>query len=66
MALVNVKISGQAEVRQFSVSTIGELKTELSLSNYSAAVNGSPQNDNFELSDAQLVTLAPSVKGGKQ
>lgn len=66
MALVKVKTLGNAAITEYSVDTIGELKKELSLENYSASVNGSAQNDDFELSDAQLVTFAPSVKGGKK
>ena len=66
MALVKVKILGNSEVKEYSVDSIGELKEELDLKNYSANVNGSAQSDDFKLSDAQLVTLAPSVKGGNK
>lgn len=66
MALVKVKILGNPEVKEYSVDNIGELKTELGLSNHSANVNGAAQGDEFELADAQLVTFAPSVKGGKK
>ena len=64
MALVKVKTLGNAQISEYSVETIGELKAELGLENYSASVNGSSQDDSFQLSDAQLVTFAPSVKGG--
>ena len=64
MALVKVKTLGNAQINEYSVETIGELKTELGLENYSASVNGSSQDDSYALSDAQLVTFAPSVKGG--
>ena len=64
MALVKVKTLGNAQINEYSVDTIGELKTELGLENYSASVNGSSQDDSYQLSDAQLVTFAPSVKGG--
>jgi molybdopterin converting factor small subunit len=65
MALVKVKTLGNAEIKEFSVDTVGELKKELSLENYSANVNGNAQGDEYELSDAELVTFAPSVKGGQ-
>ncbi len=65
MALVKVKTLGNAEIKEYSVDTVGALKKELGLDNYSANVNGSAQGDEFELSDAQLVTFAPSVKGGQ-
>lgn len=65
MALVKVKILGNPEVKEYSVETIGELKKELEFDNYSASVNGEAQNDSYRPSDAQLITLSPSVKGGK-
>ena len=65
MALVKVKTLGNAEIKEYSVDTVGDLKKELKLDNYSANVNGEAQNDDFELSDAQLVTLSPNVKGGQ-
>lgn len=64
MALVKVKTLGNAEIKEYSVDTVGELKEELGLDGYSANVNGNAQGDDYELSDAQLVTFAPSVKGG--
>lgn len=63
MALVKVKVLGSNEVKEYSVDTIGELKKELDLDNYSATVNGDAQNDGFEPQDADLITFAPSVKG---
>ena len=66
MALVKVKILGNSEIKEYSVDSIGELKEELGLSNYSANVNGTAQGNDFKLADAQLVTFAPSVKGGNK
>lgn len=66
MALVKVKILGNPEIKEYSVETIKELKDTLGLTNHSANVNGSSRDDSFELSDAELVTFAPSVKGGQQ
>ena len=65
MALVKAKTLGSIEIKEYSVSTVGELKKELGLESYSANVNGSSQNDDYALSDAELVTFAPSVKGGQ-
>ena len=65
MALVKVKTLGNSEIKEYSVDTVGELKKELGLDSYSANVNGSSQNDDYSLSDAELVTFAPSVKGGQ-
>ena len=66
MALVKVKILGNAIVQELSVGTIKEAREALNLAaNYSGSVNGEPQDDGFALSDAELITFAPSVKGGQ-
>ena len=56
---------GNPEIKEYSVETIAELKSELGLDGYSASVNGDSQDDSFRPEDAQLVTFAKSVKGGK-
>lgn len=66
MALVKVKVLGNPEVKEYSVDTIGELKSELKLTSHTASVNGSSQDDDFELEDAQLITFAKAVKGGRK
>jgi len=65
MAEVTVKVVGKAGATDENASTIGELKSSLGLPSYSASVNRNPQDDSFELSDGDFVTLAASVKGGK-
>ena len=66
MALVKVKILGNPEIKEYSVNDIAELKAELGLDSHSASVNGNAQGNDFVLEDAQLVTFAPSVKGGNK
>ena len=66
MALVKVKILGNPKVEEYSVDSIGELKKELGLEGYSATVNGSAQDDSYSPQDAQLITFAKAVKGGKK
>ena len=66
MALVKVKILGNPEVKEYSVDSIGELKSELGLEGYSATVNGSAQDDSYAPQDAQLITFSKAVKGGKK
>lgn len=63
MANVIVKVLGSSP-KDADAETVGELKEELGLESYSASVNGSPADNDQELSDGQLVTFAPSVKGG--
>ncbi len=45
-------------------ATVGELKTQLGLTNYTASVNGDPVDDAYQLEDYEFVTLAQAVKGG--
>jgi hypothetical protein len=63
MAKVIVKVLGSAP-REIDADSVGELKSELGLDSYSASVNGDPADSSTELSEGQLVTFAPSVKGG--
>ena len=66
MALVKAKVLGSAEVKEYSCETIAELKEAIKgIDNYSASINGSPASNESKLEDAQLVTFAPSVKGGQ-
>lgn len=44
-------------------SSIGELKAQLGLSNYSAKLNKEPASDDQALEDGDLVTFAQQVKG---
>jgi len=64
MAKVIVKVLG-GSLQELEASTVGEIKEELSLSSHSATVNGESASDDQELSDGELITLAPSVKGGQ-
>lgn len=45
-------------------STVGDVKREMGVVGYAAAVNGEPCDDDAELSEYEFVTLSPSVKGG--
>jgi hypothetical protein len=65
MAKVFVKVLGNDDRSTQDAETVGELKTQLNLSSYSATVNGSPADNSQELQDDQLVMFAPAVKGGQ-
>lgn len=64
MANVAVKVVGRD--RQFATATtVRELKQSVGVNdNFTAAVNGSPVENDFALEDDVFVTLAPPVKGG--
>lgn len=66
MAIVSIKVLGNTELTSHDVQTVKEAKESKDLAGYSASVNGVPQNDDFILSSGELVTLAPSVKGGNK
>lgn len=66
MALVKTRTLGSAEVKEFDIETVGELKETLGLEGYSASVNGTPQGDDFRPESASLVTFSKSVKGGNK
>ena len=61
---VAVKVSGGENTVVDGVDTVGDVKRELQLSGYTAAVNGDTASDDTELEDQDWVTLAPAVKGG--
>ncbi len=64
MAKVFVQVSGGA-AKEIEAETIGEVRKAMRLeSKYSAAVNGEPEDDDYELNEFDVVSLAPSVKGG--
>ena len=65
MANVIVKVQGSQEPQEINASNISALKSQLGLENYTATINGSPANDNSELSDYNVVHFSESVKGGK-
>jgi len=64
MVKVIVKVLG-GSLQELEASTVGEIKGKLSLSNHSVTVNGESAENDQELLEGQLVTLAPSVKGGQ-
>ena len=64
MARVAVAVPGR-ESTFVESTTVGDLKTKVGVAQtYSAAVNGDPVENDFELSEHQFVTLAAPVKGG--
>lgn len=63
MAKVIVRVVGQ-NPREVEAGTVGELKRNLGLNNYTASINREPASDGDGLEDDDLVLLAPSVKGG--
>lgn len=63
MAQVSVKIAG-GSMQLKDAATIGELKNSLGLTNHSAAVNGEIEDDSYQLSEGEFITLSPQVKGG--
>lgn len=61
---VTVHVMGGESQIVDNVSSVGDLKTQLGLSEYTAVVNGDPATDTTELGDFSRVTLTKSVKGG--
>lgn len=63
MAKVTVKVTG-GDIKEMNADTVGDIKDELNLSDYTATVNGEPAEDDYELEDFNFVTLSTAVKGG--
>lgn len=65
MAKIYYKIQGGSGAPiAAEASTVGELKRKLGYEKYSAAINGEAASDGDSLSEDNMVTLAPAVKGG--
>lgn len=62
MAKVTAQIIG-GSIKQLEADTVSDVKALLDAENHSASVNGSNEEDNYELSDYEFVSLAPKVKG---
>ena len=63
MAKVIARVVG-GDLKEHQVTTLGELKTKLDVSNYSALVNDEPvSEDSYEFFDNDVVELSPKVKG---
>lgn len=48
------------------VATVGEVKSKLNATGYTASVNGDSQTDSFGLEDGDFVLLSQAVKGGRR
>ena len=64
MAKVQAQVTGGA-IKQIEASTVKDVKTQLGVPGYTAQVNGDPQNDDYDLSDFEFVSLTEAVKGGR-
>lgn len=64
MAKVTGQVLGGDPKVLDGVTTVGDVKGRLQVSNHTATVNGEPADDGYELSDYEFVTLSPAVKGG--
>lgn len=62
MARVQVQVVGGSIVEKHA-RTIGELKSQMDLTNYQGSVNGEPEQDNYELNDYEFVSFSQQVKG---
>ena len=62
MAQVQAQVPG-GSIQQKTAQTVGELKTQMSLSAYQASVNGEPAEDSYVLSDYEFVSFSQKVKG---
>ncbi len=62
MAKVYAQVTG-GTMKELQANTVSEVKAALDAKTYAATVNGEPQHDDFELSDFEVITLAPAVKG---
>ena len=63
MARVTYKQMG-SDPKTANASTVGDLKRQLGLSDYSAKVNREFVDDDYALEDDDSVTLAKNQKGG--
>lgn len=63
MAKVQVQVEGGA-IQQKVADTVGELKTQMGMRDYTATVNGDNANDSYELVDFDFVSLAKPLKAG--
>lgn len=62
---VTIKVSGNPKMEESSkFETIAEIKNSKGLPNYTAAVNGEPVDDSYELQDGDWISFSPEVKGG--
>jgi sulfur carrier protein ThiS len=57
------KLGGTKQVLD-DVETVGDVKTKLSATGYTASLNGEPAQDSDEVSDGDFVSLSQAVKGG--
>ncbi len=65
MATVMAKVSG-GTVKEYTVSTLGELKSLLNVKGYTATVNKETESDdNFKLEADDIVIFSPAVKGAQ-
>lgn len=62
MAKVIAKVVGGSP-KEMEATTVGNLKTQMGLTNHTATVNGEPENDTYELSDYEFVDFAVAAKG---
>lgn len=63
MASVIASVIGGTPMR-VDATTVGDLKNKLELTNYTAAVNGETEDDDFTLSAEDFVSLSKAAKGG--
>ena len=62
MAKVHTQVTG-GSIQEKEATTVGELKSLLGLTNYTATVNGDPASDDYELEDFEFVSFALATKG---
>lgn len=62
MAKITVQVTG-GSLQQKEASNVTDLLAQLSLTNYTANVNGDAVANDYEFEDYEFVILAPSVKG---
>lgn len=63
MAKVQVQVAG-GEIQQIEADTVGDAQKQVGAANYTAAVNGEPADNDYELSDYEFVSFAKPVKAG--
>lgn len=62
---VTIKVSGNPKMEESNkFETIYQIKAAKNLTNYTAAVNGEPVDDSYELVDGDWISFSPEVKGG--
>jgi len=63
-ASVKVQVIG-GQAQDLQANNVGEVKSAMNAGNYTASVNGQPQDDGYQLREGDFITLGLATKGGR-